>query len=77
MKKMLRMISAAVLLMAFTAGAVTEETYYALGLEGTLQASGWFTFEYTEIETTPARYAQMINSFFMGSGNSYYNYNWY
>ena len=36
-----------------------------------------FTFEYTDIETTPARYAQMINSFLMGSESSYYKYNWY
>ena len=59
------------------AGSVTEGTCYTSGLEGTWQVSSWFTFEYTEIETTPARYAQMINSFLMGSGNSYYNYNWY
>ena len=43
---------------------------------------GWtdmvrFTFEYTEIETAPARYALMINSFLMGSESSYYKYNWY
>ncbi|MBP3891968.1 MAG: hypothetical protein J6D29_07325 [Solobacterium sp.] len=36
-----------------------------------------FKFEYTDIETTPARYAQMINSFLMGSASSYYKYNWY
>ena len=36
-----------------------------------------FTFEYTDIETTPARYARMINSFLMGSESSYYKYNWY
>ena len=36
-----------------------------------------FTFEYTDIETTSARYAQMINSFLMGSESSYYKYNWY
>ena len=109
MKKMLLLLTAAALLMAFTvcapaeetvtltsaeyregqsgvqgryevtktAGAVTEGACYTSGLEGTWQVSSWFTFEYTEIETTPARYAQMINSFFMGSGNSYYNYNWY
>ncbi|MBR6953576.1 MAG: hypothetical protein IKH77_00850 [Clostridia bacterium] len=36
-----------------------------------------FTFEYTDTETTPARYAQMINSFLMGTESSYYKYNWY
>ena len=77
MKKMFLLLSAAMLLMALAAGAVGEGTCYTLGLEGAWQVSSWFTFEYTKVETTPARYAQMINSFLMGVGNSYYNYNWY
>ncbi len=36
-----------------------------------------FSFEYTDTETTPARYAQMINSFLMGNESSYYKYKWY
>ena len=36
-----------------------------------------FEFKYTDTEITPARYAQMINSFLMGTENSYYKYNWY
>ena len=34
-------------------------------------------FTYTGVETTPSRYAQMINSFLMGTESSYYKYNWY
>ena len=58
-------------------GAVAEGVCYAPGEGDTWLAVSRFTFEYTDTETTPSRYAQMINSFLMGSENSYYKYNWY
>ena len=36
-----------------------------------------FEFEYTDIETTPARFAAMINSTILGETNNYYYYFWY
>ena len=36
-----------------------------------------FEFEYTDIETTPARFAAMINCTILGETNNYYYYFWY
>jgi len=36
-----------------------------------------FTFEYTDTEISPARYASMINYFLLEGGGNYYYYNWY
>ena len=36
-----------------------------------------FVFEYTDIETTPARFAAMINCTLLGETNNYYYYFWY
>lgn len=36
-----------------------------------------FTFEYTDTEISPARYASMINYFLLDGGGNYYYYNWY
>ena len=58
-------------------GAVTECVEYVPMDGDQWFATARFTFEYTDTETTPARYAQMINSFLMGSENNYYKYNWY
>lgn len=58
-------------------GAVAEGVCYIPGEGDTWLAVSRFTFEYTDTETTPSRYAQMINSFLMGSESSYYKYNWY
>ena len=58
-------------------GAVTEGVQYIPADDGEWLRSAKFTFEYTDTETTPARYAQMINSLLMGSESSYYKYNWY
>ncbi len=34
-------------------------------------------FSYSDVETEPVRYAQMINDLLMEGGNTYYLYNWY
>jgi hypothetical protein len=36
-----------------------------------------FTFEYTDTEISPSRYASMINYFILDGGGNYYYYNWY
>lgn len=58
-------------------GVVTEGAAYTPAEGDNWSPVSRFSFEYTDTETTPARYAQMINSFLMGSENSYYKYNWY
>ncbi len=58
-------------------GVVTEGVCYFPSSDGSWFASSRFAFAYTDMETTPARYAQMINSFLMGSESAYYKYNWY
>ena len=58
-------------------GLVTEGVRYFPEHGGDWFADARFTFVYTDIETTSARYAQMINSFLMGSESAYYKYNWY
>lgn len=58
-------------------GVVIDGTCYAPTNDDNWFCTTRFSFEYTDIETTSARYAQMINSFLMGSESSYYKYNWY
>ncbi len=58
-------------------GLVTEGACYAPMNDGQWYAAARYTFAYTDLETTPSRYAQMINSFLMGSESAYYKYNWY
>lgn len=58
-------------------GAVVEGACYTPTNDGDWFCTARFSFEYTDTETTSARYAQMINSFLMGSESSYYKYNWY
>ena len=36
-----------------------------------------YVFEYTDIETDASRYARMINSHLLETGNTYYIYDWY
>lgn len=45
--------------------------------EGEWFADSKLVFTYTDIETTPAKYAAMINAHILGEGNGYYIYNWY
>lgn len=58
-------------------GTVTEGIVFSPTSNGPWISQSRFTFEYSDIETTPSRYAQMINSFLMGPESSYYKYNWY
>jgi len=58
-------------------GAVTEGVCYVPENDGGWSRTARFSFEYTDTAITPARYAQMINSFLMGSESAYYKYNWY
>ena len=58
-------------------GLVAEGISYVPEQDGSWYSLARYTFEYSELDTTPARYAQMINSYLMGSESSYYNYNWY
>ena len=58
-------------------GVVTDAVCYTPTNDGGWYAAARFAFTYTDLETTPSRYAQMINSFLMGSESSYYKYNWY
>lgn len=58
-------------------GVITDGACYTPTGDDEWLCNTRFSFEYTDIETTPARYAQMINSFLMGRESSYYKYNWY
>lgn len=69
--------------LTFEDGRVTEVVRNRFAASGEEEGEGeWFAdsklvFTYTDIETTPANYAAMINAHILGEGNGYYIYNWY